>query len=65
MQSNQFLKPSHAVITYFEAPDQEVLSKKEYKENISYIKATYGDPDEKNPYYNKTTNAAVEDFVLS
>ncbi|MEI7563282.1 MAG: hypothetical protein WCJ39_06615 [bacterium] len=53
------------MITYFTAPDKKKLSTERYADEVQKIKATYGDPDKNNPFYNASANTAMKDFVLS
>lgn len=60
MKSNTPFSRVPAVITYFEAPEE---NDPEYQDTIDKLMATYG--AENTPYYDKKTHDAAEDFILS
>lgn len=60
MRANQPLKSVPAVITYFEAPDQ---NDPQYQDKVERLRATYGAKDSK--YYDEWTHTAISDFILS
>lgn len=64
LQSNEFRKSTKSVITYF-VDETQGKSEKEQEDIINKLKATYGDPDLSNPYYDSDTHEKIEDFILS
>lgn len=49
-------------MTFFVAPDKK---SERYNDDILKLKATYGDPDKNNPYFDQTTHDAIKDWVMS
>lgn len=64
MQSNQRWYSTPALISYFSAPEKNKLTPEEYQNKILELKATYGDPDTNNPYYDQETHRAINDFIM-
>lgn len=49
-------------MTFFVAPDK---TQESYEDQILKLKATYGDPDRNNPYFDASTHDAIKDWVMS
>ena len=65
MKSKDPLKSSHVAMTYFTAPEKNKLTPEAYDTEILKLKAMYGDPDQTNPFFNTSANAALEDLILT